>query len=269
MTDTAPRLAPRTVVEAFLPADGEVRLDQVYDAAAAAGLSDQSIRLAIRRLEAGGLAVQSGRGRNGSLRLTTAGRTALGHDRLAFRLVLAQDHGLAPWDGCWRLVSLQVPEADRAVRDLLRRTLLSLGAAPLGTSLYVSPHDLTTLLPAAHRSVLITATATDLDVGGRRDPIEIAEALWPAARTLAAYAGLGPVITRARHDTHDPAQTRQLRLADALERTLRDDPLLPPELRTAPWLPTDLRRSWYAAWRELDAQTDDNPLFRGWLDLDP
>ena len=59
---------------------------------------------------------------------------------------------------------------------------------------------------------------------------------------------------------------QQLRLADALERSLRDDPLLPPELRPRPWRPARLRRRWDEAWAAPAGQLGAAALYRGWLD---
>ncbi|MGP5243252.1 PaaX family transcriptional regulator C-terminal domain-containing protein, partial [Corynebacterium variabile] len=67
------QITPRTLVEAFLPFEGEVSLAEVYAVANLAGLEDQPVRLAIRRLVAAGDVVQHGRGRAGSLTLTGTG----------------------------------------------------------------------------------------------------------------------------------------------------------------------------------------------------
>ncbi|MEU4623196.1 PaaX family transcriptional regulator [Actinoplanes sp. NPDC023801] len=253
MTDTAP--SPRTVIEAFLPFDGDVDLGLVYDTANAAGLEDQPLRLAIRRMITAGEVVQSGRGRGGRLALTPVGRDRLRRDRLALRLAFAQDAGRAPWDGAWRLLAFSVQEDERAVRDSLRRQLVGAGAAPIAPGLYVSPHDLTGMLDTpAH---LITATATELNVRGVTDPHTLAEQLWPARPIIDAYAVAESVLATADPDP----LVQQLRLAEALEQALRDDPLLPPELRPGPWAPARTRGAWLTAW---SARSEDR-LYRGWL----
>ncbi|MEU8814425.1 PaaX family transcriptional regulator [Actinoplanes sp. NPDC048796] len=253
MTGAAP--TPRTVIEAFLPREGEVGLDLVYDTANAAGLDDQPLRLAIRRMAAAGEVIQSGRGRGGSLALTPAGRERLDRDRLALRLAFAQDAGQAPWDGRWRLLAFGIQEDERAVRDQLRRSLVEAGAAALAPGLYVSPHDLSPMLDSPAR--LVRATATDLDVRGVTDPVELTELLWPAGPVVEAYTAIEHVILKPGPD---PVVER-LRLAEALERAMRDDPLIPLELRPSPWPPSDVRRAWLAAWNEQN----DGRLYRGWL----
>ncbi|MBI9113589.1 PaaX family transcriptional regulator [Sanguibacter suaedae] len=245
------RIAPRTVVEAFLPDVGEARLADVYDTARLAGLADQPVRLAIRRLVAGGDVVQVGRGRAGTLRLTGEGRRRLRRDRQGVALASAQDAGEAPWDGRWRMIAVSVPERERAVRDALRRDLGDLGAVAVSTGLYVSPHDLLDALRDDAGPYLSTATTDDLAVRGTTDPLEIAELLWPHRPTVAAYATVDEALRADAADTTSPDVVRQLRLADALERALRDDPLLPPELRGDPWPPARSRAAWARRWESL------------------
>ncbi|TDD52660.1 PaaX family transcriptional regulator, partial [Kribbella antibiotica] len=220
-------MSPRTVIDAFLPSAGKVALEQVYDTANAAGVADQPLRLALRRLVASGEVVQTGRGRAGAASLTDTGRLRLEQDRMAVRLALAQDQGLAGWDGRWQLLAVSAPESDRAVRDTLRRTLTEAGAAPVSTSLYVTPHDLSALIDDDRH--LVHAVATHLDVRGTTDPQAIAELLWPQEPLLKGYAKLQQVIDEVDTTDADSALVQQLRLADALEDALRPDPLIPPE----------------------------------------
>lgn len=253
------------MLEALLPAEGSAPLALVYETANLAGLEDQPLRLAIRRACAAGDVQQRGRGRAGNVELTAAGRARLARDRVGLALALAQDAGQAPWDGRWHLVALTVPERDRAIRDGLRRELLASGAAPVATSLYVSPHDLSDVLPAAARGATATAVATHLDVRGTTEPRALAEQLWPAAPVVAAY----DAVTRALADDERggaPVPVRQLRLADALERAMRDDPLIPVELRAAPWAPSRARRAWAQRWQALRALPGGAHLYPGWLD---
>lgn len=45
------------------------------------------------------------------------------------------------WDGKWRLISFDIKEKRKHVRDLLRRTLEAVGFVRLHKSLWVYPHD--------------------------------------------------------------------------------------------------------------------------------
>lgn len=259
---TAP-IAPRTVVEAFLPASGEVPLADIYDTANLAGIDDQPLRLAIRRLIAAGDVAQHGRGRAGTLTLTAAGRHRLQRDRHSLALAFAQDAGDSPWDGRWRLIAVSVPERDRAVRDMLRRELSELGAVAISTALYVSPHNLLGALSVDAHAYRSTATSDDLDVHGTTAPLAIAEALWPHTPIVNAYTVIDEALREEAADNSTPGVVRQLQLADALERAMRDDPLLPLELRGDPWAPTEIRAAWAHRWGALQ-EANGSMLYQGW-----
>ena len=257
------QIAPRTVIEAFLPLTGGAPLADIYDTANLVGLADQPVRLAIRRLVASGDVEQTGRGRAGTLNLTSTGRRRLERDRQSLALASAQDEGDAPWDGRWRLIAVTTPERERAVRDTLRRELHELGAVAISTGLYVSPHDLVTELPDEVWPYLSTGTTNDLGVRGTTNPREIAETLWPSQPTIAAYSTLDEALSRDTSDTDVPAVVRMLLLAESLEQAIREDPLLPLELRSAPWSPSKTRATWADRWDALSEQAQ-SPLYRGW-----
>lgn len=262
-----PKVSPRTVIEALLPAAGAVALSVVYDTANLAGIADQPLRLALRRAIGAGQITQTGRGRSGQISLTAEGHLALERDRQALRLLSAQDAGVAPWNGEWHLYSLSAPERERAVRDAFRREMRSLGAVTCATGLYVTPHDLDELLSPATEPYVVAATAHMFVVRGLRDPRAIAAELWPAADTMPAYVTLAQEVELLRQEPN--LTLRRLYLADALERAVREDPLIPAELRTEAWSPVEIRRAWRECWNAAgDAASDAGPeLFAGW-DLD-
>ncbi|MFE7636379.1 transcriptional regulator [Kitasatospora sp. NPDC057518] len=270
------RPAPRTVVEACFDPQGTAPLDYVYDVAAAAGLSDQPVRLAVRRLEAAGVLRQEGRGRKGRLVLTDAGRLRSDLDVRFVALAYAQDAGRAPWDGLWRLYTFSVPERHRAERDALRTALTRLGAAPLAPGAYVSPHDLLDELAAEASAAtvdayLVMAEATRLTGRGFTGPAATAEQLWPAAGTVEAYRPLAEALAEEplgpdRGSVELVATA--LRLAEAFTHALELDPLLPPELRPAPWPPAGVRRDFDEAWTAIRGRTPDLSLFRA-FDTEP
>lgn len=258
-----PQIAPRTVIEAFLSPADDVPLADIYDTANLAGLADQPVRLAIRRLISSGDITQHGRGRAGTVALTNEGRQRLQRDRQSLALAFAQDSGDAPWDGRWRMIAVNVPERERTVRDALRRELYDLGAVAIATALYVSPHNLIDALSIDACPYLSTATTDDLDIQGTSDPLMIAEALWPRRDILTAYTLIDDILREDAADTSTPDVVRQLRLADALERALRDDPLIPPELRGENWAPTVSRAAWARRWNTLH-EGSESPIYKSW-----
>lgn len=257
------QISPRTLIEAFLPFQGEADLGRIYDTANEVGIEDQPVRLAIRRLISAGDIEQRGRGRSGRIELTEGGRTRLSRDRVAVQLVFAQDAGQAAWDGLWWLLGISAPESQRAVRDAFRRDIVNLGAASCSTGLYVTPHDLTPLLSPDVRPHLVAAAAERIMVRGLTEPKEIVESLWPAQRTIDDYARLARELDTAPEGAKSLAW--QLRLVDALEGALRHDPLIPSELRAGQWTPAQLRRRWLDCWRQARGRTDTSPIFQGWL----
>ncbi|WP_206541725.1 PaaX family transcriptional regulator C-terminal domain-containing protein [Leucobacter japonicus] len=267
MNGPAAAIAPRTIIEAVLRPGIAQSLAGLYDIAAAAGVEDQPVRLAIRRMVAAGEIVQQGRGRAGEIALTDTGAARLAAEAAIVRFVGDQDRGAVAWDGHWRLVSVHTTEGQRGIRDALRRGLTEAGAVALATGLYCSPHDLSGLLPADAADHLVVALAAQLQVRGERDPKRIAERCWPAEPVNAGYAQLerevAEIIARPRTEAE---RTRSLlQLADALERALRPDPLLPAELRDANWRAPHARNAWRAAWHEISTATDGPNLYGGWL----
>lgn len=271
--------SPRTIIEAFLPPDGTVATKIIYDTANAAGLPDQPVRLALRRMMSAGDLVLRGRGRQAVAELTTNGRQRLERDRLALQFAFAQDHGLAPWDGTWHLVALSTPETERTARDTLRRQLTQAGAAAVSTGLYLSPHDLAGILDSTEQHHVVLAHAYDVNIHGETDPRRVTEMLWPAAPVRAAYTRLDEVVDHLErnrhHDEHarpdrpaDPSATAlltQLHLAEALEHAMREDPLIPAELRAAPWAPASTRERWRTAWTAASHALPNGGLYNGWL----
>ena len=255
-------IAPRTIIEAFLPISGAAELATIYDAANSLEISDQTLRLALRRMIAMGLITQYGRGRSGTITLTAVGRGRIEQDRMGLQIARLQDTGALPWDGQWRLIAISVPEQQRSIRDAIRRELLAAGAANLATALFVSPHNLAELLGKSVQPHLVTATATALTVRGQSKVADIAEALWPAAPIDTGYN----IIEQALLDdnTAETVTVRKMRLADALERAIRLDPLPPPEIRPQPWRPTRLRTAWTERWNSMPTNGELQP-YAGWI----
>lgn len=249
-----PAISPRSVVELALRPTGSAPAAEVYASANAVGLADQTLRLALRRLQAAGEVVQDGRGRAATLQLTREGRDRIRADDEALELAAGQDAGSIRWDGRWHLFAVSTPEAARARRDRLRRDLAAAGAVPVATSLSVSPHDLRSQLRPGAASDLVHAVAAELDVHGETDPAALAARLWPAAPILDGYAPLRRAL--AADDADQPAPVRRLLLADALDRSVREDPLIPPELRPGPWEPSVLRRTWWERWIDAGGDVD-------------
>ncbi|MFF3838547.1 PaaX family transcriptional regulator C-terminal domain-containing protein [Streptomyces sp. NPDC001930] len=259
----------RTLVHALVRTDGTVDAGELYTVAGLLSMTDQQVRLCVKRLVAEGRFTHEGRGRKAVLRAVADPTGAIAPDAAHVGYAYRQDHGLAPWDGRWHLFAFAVPESARAARDALRDTLLHLGAAPLQGGLYAAANPIAPLVEAqAHHlgvpGQVTYLTSTDLRVGDVAEPRALAAALWPldeiAARhdRLAAFAGScldrlenPDDAEHAESPTAPERLTLAVRLAAAFTYAMGPDPLLPPELLPAPWPGARARQLFATAWTAL------------------
>ncbi|CAM5447976.1 putative repressor in the phenylacetic acid catabolism [Streptomyces spiroverticillatus] len=292
MTPTQPAHAPRPeiptrlLVHALVREDGTVDAGELYAVAELLGMTDQQVRLCIKRLVTEGRFTHEGRGRKAVLRAVAEAETGIiapdaDHVRHAYR----QDRGFAPWDGTWHLFAFAIPEARRTARDALRETLLHLGAAPVQGGLYVAANPIADLVEARARQLDVLGsvtflTSTDLRIGDAADPRRLASATWPLGEIAAGHERLAAFATTcADRLTHGTALSGIERLTMAVElaaefsRAMTPDPLLPPELLPQPWPGTRARRLAQECWTALRAlpAAQDTPtalprLFRHYSD---
>ncbi|MFE3071428.1 PaaX family transcriptional regulator C-terminal domain-containing protein [Streptomyces sp. NPDC059247] len=261
----------RTLVHALVRADGTVDAGELYEVAGLLSMTDQQVRLCVKRLVAEGLFTQEGRGRGAVLRTVAEPSGPLAPDVSHVRLAYRQDRGLAPWDGVWHLFAFAVPESARAARDALRDTLLGLGAAPLQGGLYVTAHPVEPLV--GHRaeqlgvpSQVAYLTSTDLRIGAPAEPRELAAALWPLDGIAARYEELAAAARGCLDRLEGPGPptgperlTLAVRLAAVFTRAMRPDPLLPPELLPRPWPGARARELFATAWSALTTAAERDP----------
>lgn len=253
-------VSARTIVEGSFDSAGIAQLDTVYDVGLALSVPEQTIRLALRRMQAAGELVQVGRGRAGRIERSPDALRRTIRDAAMLDFAFAQDGGALAWDGLWHLYAFSVPETARADRDALRNALILLGTASVAPGMYVSPHDIGADIDDPHAADaaarwLVSATTSDLTLPGCSSPAEIAERLWPSAPTLAAYEPLARLLSTGptRGATDEISVTAHaLQLAEGLKQGLTADPLLPNELRSAPWPPQQVRQEFLETWQALE-----------------
>jgi phenylacetic acid degradation operon negative regulatory protein len=232
-------------------ADGTLDAGEVFAVAGACGLSGDQVRSCLRRLVAEGLFERVGTGRSASYKATADGHRALAGYLERTRLAYAQDHAGRGWDRRWHLVAFAIAEAQRGARDALRDRLLALGGARIHDGLYVSPHrwEPDVLAEAAQLDVaasLTVAATEDLDVGGERDPRELARRLWPLDELAERYQAfvdahahvpdlLEGMLERRQRIGDEDFLAGTLRVTVAFQSIFNADPLLPPELLPRPW----------------------------------
>ena len=91
----------------------------------------------LKRLEKKGYIVFEGRGDRRRVRITEPGRKYF-HSR---RDTLLYRPTKRRWDGYWRIVMFDIPQAQRQQRDRLRRELKEVGFKKLQGSVWVSPDE--------------------------------------------------------------------------------------------------------------------------------
>ncbi|WP_067532682.1 DNA-binding transcriptional regulator [Nocardia crassostreae] len=267
--DNDAKISTRTLVESMIRADATIDAGELYDVAAALGMSDQQVRLCIKRLVAEGRFTQEGRGRKAVLHATDLTRGVIEPDLEFVRYMYAQDRGQAPWDGTWHLAAFGVPESARQARDAMRDAILRLGGAPIQGGLYVSANPWEELIRSAAARLgvndhVTTFTSTDLTVGGHSAPHDLAEHLWPIAKIADGHRRLLATAERLLPRLPDAAHIERLTMAIALatefDRANEADPLLPPQLLPQPWIGAAARAAVAACWAELLKSPPAQPL---------
>ncbi|MEU0955515.1 PaaX family transcriptional regulator C-terminal domain-containing protein [Streptomyces niveus] len=280
MTHAQPERAPRPeiptrlLVHALIREDGTVDADELYGVAGLLGMTDQQVRLCVKRLVTEGRFTQEGRGRKAVLRaVSDAATAAIAPDADHVGHAYRQDRGLAPWDGTWHLFAFAIPETHRTARDTLRETLLHLGAAPVQGGLYVAANPIAHLVEARARQLDVLAsvtflTSTDLRIGNIVDPRQLASGIWPLDEIAAGHERLAAFATHCADRLargSDLSEVERLTLAVELaaefSRAMTPDPLLPPELLPHPWPGQRARRLSQECWTALRAlpEAQDTP----------
>jgi phenylacetic acid degradation operon negative regulatory protein len=281
MNDMMPREIPtRVLLESMVRPDGSIDAAELYSVANALDMSDQQVRLGIRRAIADGQLVQEGRGRRAVLHASAAMSDVLKPDMEFVAFAYEQDRGLAPWDGQWHVAAFAIPETSRPARDAMRAGVVRLGGAPIQGGLYVSPnawepHVAKLSADFDVRQCLSSMTTTDLRVGELSSPGDIAARLWPlddiAERhdRLLKLAQRGRTQLRGRRElTRTEYLTVALELAAEFTAAMEPDPLLPSELLPKAWVGARARAAFAQCWAQLGDIADDSVprLFQNYAD---
>lgn len=248
---TSTSVPTRLLVYGMTGPDGAVHAEELFGVAEACGVTPDQLRSCLRRMVAEGLFERDGSGRAARYVPTEAGDRAQAGFLDRIRLAYAQDLAGTGWDRHWHLVAFGIPESRRAARDMLRDHLVTLRGAVVHNGIYVSPHpweaEVGELAEELDVRGSVTLAATDeLDVGGRRDPRELAAHLWPVAELSARYqafvadhekvpAYLESLRARREHLSDDAYLAGTLKATVEFQAIFNDDPLLPPELLPRPW----------------------------------
>lgn len=275
-------ISTRALVDAMVREDGTVDGGELYEVAGALGMTDQQVRLCIKRLVTDGQFTQQGRGRRTLLQATADARRSIEPNVEFVRYMYEQDRGEAPWDGVWHLVAFAVPESARPARDALRDAIVHLGGAPLQGGLYVCANQWEELVEAEVARLGVPdhvtfLTSEDLRVGGTREPRALAARLWPLAQLTKGHQRLFEVaatrlerLNSANPLTPSEHLTIAIELAAEFTHAMEPDPLLPPELLPQPWPGAQARTVVAQCWSRLLRTNPPEPqprLFRLYADV--
>jgi phenylacetic acid degradation operon negative regulatory protein len=202
------------------------------------GIREQTLRVALTRMVAGGDLVRSDDG----YRLS---------DRLLHRQ-RRQDDALYPrtgdWDGRWLTLVITAVGMDARARAALRNTLQINRFGEMREGVWLRPDNLDAELPddVAERVRVLHA----LD----DDPAELTRRLWD----LPGWAGTGHRLLDDMAAARDVPE--RFRAAAGMVRHLLTDPVLPKELLPAHWPGAELRKAYADFAAELGARRDEGRL---------
>ncbi len=140
------------------------------------------------------------------------------------------------WDGVWRILSYEIPEKRRELRDKLRREVSSWGLGPWHRSFWLTPHpiieDLKSLVSGKEEQQYIQAFESNHVFGDREVLIE---KVWGKVKLHELYKDL----FKQWHDvlSKDMAKLDKFTvIVNSYVNIIRRDPGLPKELLGKSWI---------------------------------
>lgn len=140
------------------------------------------------------------------------------------------------WDGKWRILSYEIPEKKRELRDKLRRHVSGWGLGPWHRSFWVTPHpiidDLRRLVSGREEEKYVQAFESDHVFG---DQDGLIEKVWGKGELDKKYRELFKKWHLILSQNEDKADKLR-KVATEYVGLLRQDPGLPTELVGANWI---------------------------------
>jgi len=140
------------------------------------------------------------------------------------------------WDRRWRIISYEIPETKREIRDRLRRQMQGWGLGPWHRSFWVTPHpvieNLRQLIGGKEEEKYFQAFEADHAFGSREI---LVEKVWEKTKLDNSYRQL----FRNWHDilsSSEEKMTKFKKIVDVYVDLLKTDPGLPKELIGESWI---------------------------------
>lgn len=241
-----------TVLGEFVLPDGRaVWTATLIDLLADLGVAEKAARQAIMRTAESGWIAASRVGRETRWSLTAAGTRLLreGTDRI---------YGFAaeerPWDGRWLVLTIGVPENNRALRQRLRTRLGWTGLGSVNPTTWVTPRvdrEPEACLVLEDLGLLTGSWSFVASAGGLGDERSLARTAWDLDAIERRYEEFLDLVSRPRPRTDRQALIAQVRLVQEWRRFPLLDPALPRELLPPRWSgnrAAEVFRERHAAW---------------------
>jgi len=166
---------------------------------------------------------------NGTYRLTNAGFKEVSIDFPFFRFTKDK------WDGVWRILSYEIPEKKRELRDRLRREVASWGLGPWHRSFWLTPHPIIPILKeliSDEEKSYVQAFEANHVFGDREILIE---KVWNKSQLEKSYRSLFMKWHEVLSKNEDKIKKIKVVLSQYVE-ILKVDPGLPKELLGEKWI---------------------------------
>jgi len=140
------------------------------------------------------------------------------------------------WDGKWRIISYEIPETKREIRDRLRRQMQGWGLGPWHRSFWLTPHpiinDLKDLIGAKEEEKYFQAFEADHIFGDREILIE---KVWEKSKLDQRYRQMFKIWHEILSKESDKIEKFKKVVAEYIN-LLKTDPGLPKELIGERWI---------------------------------
>ncbi len=191
---------------------------------------NQKTKLALTSMVNKGLIEKDDAQSEQSYRITDRGLQALCLEFPYFRFFHRE------WDGTWRIISYEIPENKRHLRDRLRREMRGWGLGPWHRSFWLTPHPiiptLRELVGGKEEQQYVQAFESTHVYG---DVSDLVEKVWAKSELDKVYREL----FKTWHNTLSNEKENYEKIQDviyALIRVIRDDPGLPRSLVGKDWI---------------------------------
>ena len=228
---------------------GEVWVGSLIKLLKPFGLSENAIRLALSRMSKQELIHRSKIGRESYYSLTKKGNSWMLYGK---HRTLEREN--KKWNKKWMLLTYNIPEKLRHLRDNLRRELQAMGYGSLGSSLWISPYDLMEELNKISDKLKVAKYIETFEARytGLHEDLKLTAKAWDIMeleklykKFLKKYSHLLSKLKEKVEKKHtiDSGEcfARRFRVTAEFIDIALDDPMLPLELLPADWAGLEAR----------------------------